>query len=99
MRFRVLLVDDDEAALALAAALEGAPYEVRTARSAAEALVVLDREDAWRWMSPKTPVEEAAHIAQTRSIPTEEFMWWKVDRAVNRPDPCNNGRHLLAPVI
>ena len=45
MRFRVLLVDDDEAALALAAALEGAPYEVRTARSAAEALEALERED------------------------------------------------------
>ena len=45
MRFRVLLVDDDEAALALAAALEGAPYEVRTTRSAAEALEVLERED------------------------------------------------------
>jgi len=39
------LVDDDEAALALAAALEGAPYEVRTARSAAAPLEVLDRED------------------------------------------------------
>jgi DNA-binding NtrC family response regulator len=45
MRFRVLLVDDDDAALALAAALEGAPYEVLTAKSAAVALEVLERED------------------------------------------------------
>jgi putative SOS response-associated peptidase YedK len=49
--------------------------------------VVLEREDAWRWMNPETPVEEAAHIAQRRSIRTEEFMWWKVNRAVNRPEP------------
>jgi hypothetical protein len=51
-----------------------------------------------RWMDSNTPVEQAAHIAQTRSIPTEEFMWWRVDRAVNRPDPNNNGKHLLAPI-
>ncbi|WON74172.1 hypothetical protein [Nitrosospira sp. Is2] len=50
-------------------------------------------------MNPDTPVEEAAHIAQTRSISTEEFIWWKVDRAVNLPDPNNNGKHLLAPII
>ena len=37
--------------------------------------VVLKPDDAWRWMNPETPVEEAAHIAQARSIPTEEFMW------------------------
>jgi hypothetical protein len=49
-------------------------------------------------MNPNTPVEEAAHIAQTRSIPTEEFVWWKVDRAVNRADPNNDGKHLLLPV-
>jgi putative SOS response-associated peptidase YedK len=60
--------------------------------------VVLEPDDAWRWMNSETPVEEAAHIAQTRSIPTEEFMWWRVDRAVNRPDPSNNGKHLLAPI-
>ena len=60
--------------------------------------VVLEPEDAWRWMNPETPVEEAAHIAQTRSLPTEEFMWWKVDRAVNRADPSNSGKHLLTPV-
>jgi hypothetical protein len=42
-----------------------------------------------------TPIKEAAHIAQTRSIPAEEFMWSRVDRAINRPDPGNNGRHLL----
>ena len=53
--------------------------------------VVLEPEDALTWMDPDTPVEEAAHIAQTRSIPTEEFIWWKVDRAVNRSDPNNNG--------
>jgi putative SOS response-associated peptidase YedK len=60
--------------------------------------VVLGPKDAGRWMDPGTPVEEAAQIAQTRSIPTEEFMWWRVDRAVNRPDPSNNGRQLLASV-
>src|SRR6478672_7579332 len=46
-------------------------------------------------MNPGIPVEEAAYIAQTRSIPTEEFLRWKVDRAVNRVDPNNNGKHLL----
>lgn len=60
--------------------------------------VMLEPKDAWRWMNAETPVEEAAHIAQTRSIPTEEFMWWKADKAVHRPDPGNNGRHVLAPV-
>jgi putative SOS response-associated peptidase YedK len=59
--------------------------------------VVLEPEDARLWMNPETPVEEAAHIAQTRSLPTEAFMWWKVDRAVNRYDQYNNGKHLLAP--
>ncbi|WP_411555595.1 hypothetical protein [Nitrosospira sp. Is2] len=49
-------------------------------------------------MNPDAPVEEAAHIAQTRSIPREQFVWWKVDRSVNRADPNNNRKHLLAPV-
>jgi putative SOS response-associated peptidase YedK len=60
--------------------------------------VVLRPEDAWRWIDPKTPVEEATHIARSRSLPTEEFVWWKVDRAVNRADPSNNGEYLLAPI-
>ncbi|MEY4512923.1 MAG: hypothetical protein RLZZ450_5045 [Pseudomonadota bacterium] len=69
MRFRVLLVDDDEAALALAAALEGAPYEVRTARSAAEALEALDREDIQvvvsdEWMPGMRGVELLAQVAK-----------------------------------
>lgn len=51
-----------------------------------------------RWMDPETPVEEAARIAQSRSLPTEAFTWWKVDRAVNRVDPYNNGKHLIAPL-
>jgi len=41
--------------------------------------VVLESDDALRWMAPDTPIEEAVHIAQTRSIPTERFMWWKVE--------------------
>ena len=53
--------------------------------------VVLEPDDAWQWMNPETPVEEAAQIAQTRSIPTEEFIWWRVDRAVNRADPATTG--------
>ena len=60
--------------------------------------VVLEPKDALTWMNPDTRVEEAAHIAQTRSISTEQFVWWKVDRAVNRVDPNNNGKHLLVPV-
>ena len=60
--------------------------------------VVLEPEDALRWMDPDTSVEEADHIAHTRSIPTEEFMWWNVDRAVNRTDPNNDGPHLLTPI-
>jgi putative SOS response-associated peptidase YedK len=60
--------------------------------------VVLEPEDALRWMNPDTSVEEASHIAQIWSVPTEEFIWWKVDRSVNRADPNNNGKHLLAPI-
>ncbi|SFH34330.1 SOS response associated peptidase (SRAP) [Nitrosospira sp. Nsp14] len=60
--------------------------------------VVLEPEDTLQWMDPYTSVEEAAHIAQTRSVPTQEFMWWKVDRAVNRVDPNNDGKHLLVPI-
>jgi two-component system probable response regulator PhcQ len=69
MRFRVLLVDDDDAALALAAALEGAPYTVLTARSAAEALEVLEREDVQvvvsdEWMPGMRGVELLAQVAR-----------------------------------
>jgi two-component system, probable response regulator PhcQ len=69
MRFRVLLVDDDEAALALAAALDGSPYEVLTARSAEEALGVLDREDIQvvvsdEWMPGMRGVELLSHVAR-----------------------------------
>lgn len=60
--------------------------------------VVLKPEDAWHWMKPETSVEEAAHIAQSKSLEADEFVWWKVDRAANRPDPYNNGEHLVAPV-
>ncbi|MEP6879643.1 MAG: SOS response-associated peptidase [Nitrosospira sp.] len=60
--------------------------------------VVLEPADAWRWMDQQTPVEEAAHIAQSRSLPTEEYVWWRVDRAVNTPNPNNNGKHLLVPI-
>lgn len=60
--------------------------------------VVLNPEDAVRWMALQTPAEEAAHIAQSRSLPAEEFRWWKVSRAVNRPDPATNGAYLLEPV-
>jgi putative SOS response-associated peptidase YedK len=59
---------------------------------------VFASEDAWRWMGPETPVEEAAHIAQSQSLPIEEFVWWKVDKAVNRADPYNDGKHLLEPL-
>lgn len=69
MRFRVLLVDDDEAALALAAALEDAPYQVLTARSAAEALEILEREDIQvvvsdEWMPGMRGVELLAQVAR-----------------------------------
>jgi putative SOS response-associated peptidase YedK len=60
--------------------------------------VVLEPDDALRWMDVETPVEEAAHIAHSRSLWTEAFTWWKVDRAVNRVDPCNDGDHLIAPI-
>jgi len=49
-------------------------------------------------MDLETPVEEAAHIAQSRSLPSEEFTWWRVSREVNRADSGNNGKHLLAPI-
>lgn len=60
--------------------------------------VVLESDDALLWLDPETPVEKAAHIAQAKSLPTEEFIWWKVDRSVNRVDPNNDGKHLLLPV-
>jgi len=60
--------------------------------------VALEAEDAWRWMDLEMPVEEAAHIAHSRSLPTEAFIWWKVDRAVNRPDPSKNSKQLLTPI-
>ncbi len=60
--------------------------------------VVLEPEDALRWMNPDTPFDEASHIAQSRSLPTEEFMWWQVDSAMNRADPFNSSKDLLAPV-
>jgi putative SOS response-associated peptidase YedK len=60
--------------------------------------VALETEDAWRWMDLEIPAEEASHIAHSRSLPTEEFVWWKVDRGVNRADPSNNGKHLLTPI-
>ena len=62
-------------------------------------LVVLEPPDAWLWMNPKTTVEEAAHIARSRSVPSEGFQGWKVSRAVNVPDPNKNGRELLAPLL
>lgn len=59
---------------------------------------VFNTADAWCWIDQETPVEEAAHIAQTKSLPTDEFMWWRVERTVNRVDPYNNGKHLLTPL-
>jgi putative SOS response-associated peptidase YedK len=59
--------------------------------------VVLEPEDALRWLDPEAPVEEAAHTAQARSLPAEEFIWWKVGWVVNRADPNSNGKHLLVP--
>jgi hypothetical protein len=64
--------------------------------------LVLEPDDAVRWMDSETPVEEAAHIAQARSLPTEEFIWWAVGRAVgravNRAERSNDGKHLLVPI-
>ena len=60
--------------------------------------VVLEPPDTLRWIDLETPVEEAAHIAQSRSLPTEEFLWWRVSRDVSLPDPAKNGAQLLAPV-
>ena len=37
-------------------------------------------------------------VLQPADAPKDEFMWWRVEKAVNRADPSNNGRHLLAPV-
>ena len=62
-------------------------------------LLSWNRPRAMCWMDSETPAGgEAAHIAHSRSLPTEAFTWWKVDRAVNRVDPYNNGKHLIAPV-
>jgi putative SOS response-associated peptidase YedK len=58
--------------------------------------VVLETTDGLRWIDPQTPVEEAAHIAQSRSVPPEAFSWWRVTRAVNLSD--NDDRQLLEPL-
>ena len=60
--------------------------------------VVLTPKDAMRWMNVETTVEEAAFIAQTRSLSADAFRWWRVSPQVNRVDPNNNGPHLLVPV-
>ena len=60
--------------------------------------VVLEAPDALRWMDPETPVEEAAHIAQSRSLATEEFRWWPVSRDANLPDLSKNEAKLLEPI-
>ena len=60
--------------------------------------VVLTPEDAMRWMNAETAVEEAAFIAQTKSLPADAFQWWRVSPQVNRVDPNNNGPHLLVPL-
>jgi putative SOS response-associated peptidase YedK len=55
--------------------------------------VVLAPEEAPRWMDT-----DIAHIALAISLAAEEFIWWKVDRAVTRVDRSNNGKHLLVPI-
>lgn len=69
MRYRVLLVDDDEAMRAKAAAFGEAPYEVTAAASADEALRILEREDVHvvvsdEWMPGMRGVELLAQVAQ-----------------------------------
>ena len=59
---------------------------------------IMPESRRWRWMDLETPVEAARYIAQSRSLPTEEFVWWRVSRDVNRADPNNNGEHLIAPI-
>ena len=60
--------------------------------------VVLEAPDTLRWMDPETPVEEAAHIAQSRSLATEEFRWCPVSRDANLPDLSKNEAKLLEPI-
>jgi len=50
--------------------IQGREFDVHNCRP-----VVLEPEDAWRRMNPNTPVEEAAHIAQTRLVPTERRVY------------------------
>ncbi|SEO99277.1 SOS response-associated peptidase family protein [Nitrosovibrio sp. Nv6] len=75
------------------ATLEGGIVDIHDRRP-----VVLEAADAWRWMDPDNSVTDAVHMARTRSLPAEEFIWWKVDRAVNQVDPSNNTRELLQPI-
>lgn len=37
-------------------------------------------------------------VAGFDTLPTEEPVWWRVSREVNRADPGNNRKHLLAPI-
>jgi len=69
MRYRVLLVDDDEAMRAKAAAFASAPYEVMAAASAKEALLLLEREDVQvvvsdEWMPGMLGVELLAQVSK-----------------------------------
>ncbi|SEL49740.1 SOS response-associated peptidase family protein [Nitrosovibrio tenuis] len=57
------------AALIVTEECEGGMVDIHDCRS-----VVLAPEDARRWMDSETPVEEASHIAHSRSLPTEEFV-------------------------
>jgi putative SOS response-associated peptidase YedK len=84
----------------------GLLHDARTARRITVGMLdvqdrrpaALEPEDALRWMNLDTPIEEATHIARTKSLPTEQFVWWQVDRAVNRVGSNNNSKHLLVPV-
>ena len=55
--------------------------------------VVLSAEAAVNWLDPELDPNEARMIITDLAVPSEEFEWWKVDRAVGNVR--NQGAHLI----
>jgi len=55
--------------------------------------VVLTPESARLWMKLDLPLEQAEHLVQSSSLPSDAFEWYEVDRQVN--NAMNNGPHMI----
>ncbi|MNT86736.1 putative SOS response-associated peptidase YedK [compost metagenome] len=57
--------------------------------------VTLSPELAREWLDPATPKERAEQLVIHQGEPTEEFEWFKVDRAIGNVR--NQGPDLIKP--